>query len=169
MVLGSVYIEPDASLLALPNSFETIRFAPGSIDARLDLTLSDTAIAGYLLTAKAGQRMRIELDTPNVQVYVLDPSGELLLPTGQGLGVWEFTLAQSGQQRLVSGDIHGNQSAIGQVHRDELRRSRLLDSVQNCMDALRLGGKAVGQFAGHRDGKPLVGRRRRKRVGQRAS
>jgi len=101
MALGSVYIEPDASVLALPNSFETIRFAPGSIDAHVDLTLSDTTIAGYLLTAQAGQRMRIELDTPNVQVYVLDPSGELLLPTGQGLGVWEFTLAQSGQQRLI--------------------------------------------------------------------
>jgi hypothetical protein len=101
MVLGSVYVEPDASVLTLPNTFETIRFAPGAIDDLFDLTLSDTGVAGYLLTASAGQRMRVEFDTPNVQAYVLDPSGDILLPTGQGLGVWEFTLAQSSQHRLI--------------------------------------------------------------------
>jgi hypothetical protein len=101
MVLGSVYIEPDASVLTLPNSFETIRFAPGALDDLVELTLSDSSPAGYLITASAGQRMRIQLDTPNVQVYVLDPFGELLLPEGQGVAVWEFALQQSGQHRLI--------------------------------------------------------------------
>lgn len=101
MVLGSVYIEPDASVLVLPGTFESIRFATGAIDALVELTLSDSNPAGYLLRASAGQQMRIQLDTPNVQVYVLDPSGELLLPTGQGIALWEFSLPQNGQYRLV--------------------------------------------------------------------
>ncbi|MBI3958952.1 MAG: hypothetical protein HY328_09090 [Chloroflexi bacterium] len=101
MVLGSVYIEPDASVLILPASFQTIHFAPGAIDALVELTLSDRNPAGYLLSANAGQRLRVQLDTPNVQVYALDPVGELLLPTGQGVAVWEFNLQQSGQHRLI--------------------------------------------------------------------
>ena len=101
MVLGSVYIEPDASVLTLPNSFQTIRFAPGAIDTLVGLTLSDSSPAGYQISASAGQRMTIQLDTPNVQVYVLDPAGEILFPTGQGAALWEFALAQGGQYRLV--------------------------------------------------------------------
>lgn len=101
MVLGTVYIEPDASVLTLPDTLTPIRFASGAIDALVELTLSDGSPAGYTLSANAGQRLRVELDTPNVQVYVLDPSGELLLPTGQGVGVWEFTLQQSGRHRLI--------------------------------------------------------------------
>ena len=101
MVLGSVYIEPDASVLTLPNRFETIRFAPGGIDALVELTLSSSNPAGYLISASAGQRMRVQLDTPNVQVYVVGPSGDLLLPVGQGVAVWEFLLEQSGQHRLI--------------------------------------------------------------------
>lgn len=101
MVLGSVYIEPDASVLTLPSAFQTVRFAPGAMDALVELTLSSSNPAGYTLTANAGQRMRVQLDTPNVQVYVLDPAGDLLLPVGQGVAVWEFLLAQSGQHRLI--------------------------------------------------------------------
>lgn len=101
VVLGSVYIEPDASVLILPGSFQPIRFAAGSSEALVELTLSDSNPAGYLFTASAGQRLRVQMDTPNVQAYVLDPSGELLLPTGQGVAVWEFVLQQSGQHRLV--------------------------------------------------------------------
>ncbi|MFZ1756381.1 MAG: hypothetical protein WAU10_21705, partial [Caldilineaceae bacterium] len=101
MVLGSVYITPDASVLDLPASFQTIRFAPGAIDALVELTLSDASPAGYLLSANAGQRMRVQLDTPNVQVYVLGPSGEILLPIAQGVALWEFALQQSGQHRLL--------------------------------------------------------------------
>ncbi|RLT36422.1 MAG: hypothetical protein DWI57_14890 [Chloroflexi bacterium] len=101
MVLGSVYIEADASVLTLPNSFQTVRFAPGGIDAVVELALSDSNPAGYQLSANAGQQMRVQLDTPNVQVYVLDPFGELLLPVGQGVAAWEFLLAQSGQHRLI--------------------------------------------------------------------
>lgn len=101
MVLGTVYIEPDASVLILPDTLTPIRFAAGAIDALIELTLSDSSPAGYTISANAGQRMRVELDTPNVQVYALAPSGELLLPTGQGVGVWEFTLQESGQHRLI--------------------------------------------------------------------
>jgi len=101
MALGSVYIEPDASVLNLPASFQAVRFAPGALDALVELTLSDSNPAGYQLSANAGQRMRVQLDTPNVQVYVLDPVGELLLPVGQGVAVWEFLLEQNGQHRLI--------------------------------------------------------------------
>lgn len=101
MALGSVFIRPDAGVLTLPSSFQPIRFAPGAMDALVELTLSSRNPAGYQLSANAGQQMRIELDTPNVQVYVLDPLGEVLLPNGQGTGVWEFVLAQSGQHRLI--------------------------------------------------------------------
>lgn len=108
VVLGNLRVEADASALRYPDAYDTIRFAPGAIETTVDLTVSDTDVAGYLLGIRKGQQMLVSVDSENLQVYLLDPDGEILLPTEQTVGLWQFDIAQNGQHALL---IYGEEDA----------------------------------------------------------
>lgn len=83
--------------------FQRIRFPAGSTSATINDQISGTTFDGYLLEARAGQRMQIAITSPTGNAYltVVSPSGTPLARAQNGVQNFDQTLPETGDYQLT--------------------------------------------------------------------
>ncbi|MFN8450052.1 MAG: hypothetical protein U0521_16090 [Anaerolineae bacterium] len=86
----------------IPPQYVRIRFATGATSAQVNGQVDGTSFRGYLLEARAGQRMQITVTSPTGNAYltVVSPSGSPLARAQNGVQIFDQTLPESGDYRL---------------------------------------------------------------------
>lgn len=94
---------------ATPQTGTRIQFAPGATGTTVTGNISSGGLAGYLLSAGAGQHLRISLTSPGNNVYlsVIAPSGAILANASLGERSLDHILSESGDYVVQASTLPG--------------------------------------------------------------